>query len=84
MFNVVISSSEKEYEVLDDNWDIVMMFLRMQTQWLVEMGAYVGLNYQSLEWLCRLYSIKGENARSVFEGIQTMEAAALGIMNSSE
>tara|TARA_B100002052_G_C15816405_1_gene568421 strand:- start:154 stop:339 length:186 start_codon:yes stop_codon:yes gene_type:complete len=61
-----------------------MMFLRMQTQWKVEMGAYVGLNYQSLQWLCRLYSIKEENAVNLFEGIQTMEAAALGILNSSE
>lgn len=61
-----------------------MMFMRLQTQWKVEMGAYIGLNYESLRWLCQLYSIKGEKCLEMFEGIQTMEAAALGILNKSD
>lgn len=52
-----------------------MMFLRLQTQWHSEMGVYKGLNYQSLEWLCGIYKV--EDPAAMFEGVRTMEAAAL-------
>ena len=55
------------------------MFLRLQTQWNVVMGGYVGLNYEALQWLCDLYSI--EDRRAMLEGIQVMERAALRILN---
>ena len=67
------------FEVWDDNWDIVMMFLRVQTQWNVTMGGYVGLKYEALQWLCGLYSV--EDTRAMLEGIQVMEAAALLVLN---
>ncbi len=55
------------------------MFLRMQTQWNVTMGGYVGLNYQVLQWMCSLYSV--EDPRELLEGIRVMEAAALEALN---
>lgn len=67
------------FEVWDDNWDIVMMFMRLQTQWNVTMGGYVGLQYEALRWLCDLYSV--EDQRTMLEGIQIMEAAALEALN---
>ena len=59
-----------------------MMFLRMQTQWNVTMGVYVGLKYEVLlgaGGLMSLYDI--ENPRELLEDIQTMEAAALAELN---
>jgi hypothetical protein len=61
--------------VWEENWDIVMMFLRLQTQWNNTMGALTGLNYQSLEWFCRVYEV--EDAPAMVEGVRTMERAAL-------
>lgn len=55
------------------------MFLRMQTQWNVVMGGYVGLKYEALQWMCDLYSV--EDKRAMLEGIQTMERAALKQLN---
>jgi hypothetical protein len=69
----------EDFEVWQENWDIVLMFLRMQTQWNVTMGGYVGLNYETLRWFCDLYSI--EDVQAMLEGIQVMEAAALGALN---
>jgi hypothetical protein len=66
------------FEVWDDNWDIVMMFLRMQTQWTVSMAGYVGLKYEVLlvsGGLFDLYDV--ENRREVLEGLRIMESAAL-------
>lgn len=65
----------------DENWDIVMMFLRLQTQWTVVMGGYVGLRYEALQWMCGLYSV--EDTRAMLEGIQIMEAAALEALNKN-
>lgn len=61
-----------------------MMFLRMQTQWNVTMGGYVGLKYEVLlgaSGLMSLYDV--ENPREMLEGLRVMEAAALLELNKS-
>jgi len=68
-----------EFEVWEENWETVVMFMRMQTQWNASMGGVTGLNYSSLEYLCRLYSVK--DPVSLFEGIQVMEVTALASLN---
>ena len=72
--------SSNEFEVWEENWEILEMFMRMQTQWVVGMSGAVGLSYPSLEWLCKLYSVKDPVA--VFEGVQVMEMAALAVLNA--
>lgn len=79
---VVLPDEEEktdEFEVWDDNWDIVMMFMRMQTQWNITTSGYAGLKYEVLRWLCDLYSI--EDPKAMLEGIQVMESAALKVLN---
>lgn len=66
----------QEFEVWEENWETVMIFLKMQTQWNVSMAGLTGLNYSALDYLSRLYSVK--DPVSLFEGIQVMELAALG------
>ena len=73
---------EEHCEVWDDNWEIVMMFMRMTTQWNVTMGGYVGLKYEVLVGaggLMALYDV--DNPREMLEGIQEMESAALVELN---
>lgn len=57
-----------------------MMFIRMSTQWHTSMAGLTGLIYPSLEWLCKLYSVK--DPVSLFEGIQVMEMAALSVLSA--
>jgi hypothetical protein len=67
-----------DFEVWEENWDAVMMFLRMQTQWQVSMSGYVGLKYEVLlgtGGLCDLYNV--EDHKDLFERLQIMEASAL-------
>lgn len=70
---------EKEhFEVWEENWEAVTMFLRMQTQWQVSMSGYVGLKYEVLlgsGGLFGLYNV--EDRRDVLERLQIMEASAL-------
>jgi len=67
------------FEVWEENWEIVEMFLRLQTQWRVGMAGPTGLDYAALEWLCRLYSVK--DPATLFEGLQLMEVTALSCFN---
>lgn len=73
------AAKKANFEVWEENWETVMMFLRMQTQWNASMGGVTGLNYSSLDYLCRLYSVK--DPVSLFEGVQVMEVVALSSLN---
>ncbi len=67
------------FEVWRENWEIVGIFIRLSTQWHISMSGMTGLNYSSLEYLCRLYEV--EDPVILFEGIQVMEMAALTCMH---
>ena len=75
-----LEAVKHNFEVWEENWEAVMMFLRMQTQWNVGMSGLIGLNYQALETLIRLYHVK--QPVELFEKVQVIERAALVKMNS--
>ena len=53
--------------------------MRCQTQWRTSMAGLIGLDYGAVEWLLRLYAV--DNARSVLEDLQIMEAAVLNTIS---
>lgn len=75
----------QHFEVWEENWETVMMFLRITTQWNVTMGGYVGLKYEVLlgaKGLLELYDV--DNPREMLEGIQAMESVALAELNKEK
>ena len=72
----------EHFEVWEENWLSVEIFLKMQTQWNVTMGGYVGLKYEVLQWVSQLYDVKDK--RLLLEDIQVMEAAALSELNKKD
>lgn len=66
----------------EENWQSFEIFLKMQTQWNVTMGGYVGLKYEVLQWVSQLYDV--EDKRRLLEDIQVMEAAALSELNKKD
>jgi len=75
-------SPDQEFEVWEDNWPTVAMFMRLQTQWVTNVGGVVGLNYQSVEFLFRIEGV--DNQREMLADLQVMEAAALRVMNDKD
>ncbi len=70
---------------MEENWDIVMMFLRMNTQWSMSFGGVVGLKYEVLllaGGLFDLYNV--ENRLEMLEGLQLMESVALREINKEK
>jgi len=70
----------EDFEVFEENWPAVEMFLRLQTQWRTTMNGLLGLDYGAVAWLLRLYEV--EDPRALLEDLQVMEAAALLSINS--
>ena len=70
---------DPDFEVLEENWESVQMFLRCQTQWRTTMSGILGLDYGALAWLFRLYEVTDQ--RAVLEDLQVMESAAMLVMN---
>lgn len=55
--------------------------MNLQTQWVVmAMGGFVGLNYVAVESVFRMTKVKDHD--KMLHDIQTMEAAALSILNN--
>lgn len=73
-------NKKTQYEVCEENWQTVLIFTKLWTQWVYTQGVAVGLNYNSVEVLFRLEKVKDRS--KVFAGIQIMESAALKIMHS--
>lgn len=69
-----------DFEVWEENWPVLDMFLRCQTQWRTTMSGVLGLDYGAVAWVLKLYEV--EDQRSMLEDLQVMEAAAMATINS--
>ena len=65
---------EKDFYVYRENWEAVMLFLKVQTQWRVGMGGIIGLDYTSVIEMIKLYTDK---PIYLMESIQVIEASIL-------
>ena len=63
----------------EENWAVLELFLRCQTQWRTTMNGILGLDYVAVAWLFRLYAVEDE--RAMLENLQVMEAAAMATLN---
>lgn len=85
MLGVVLPADHEEsddFEVWEENWPAVEMFMRAQTQWRVGMNGITGLDYGVLAWLLKLYEV--EDQRSLLEDLQVMEGAVLTVIAKRE
>lgn len=55
------------------------MFLRLQTQWNVIDGGFIGLKYESVRFAFTIWDVP--NPRVMLEDLQVMEFAALQVLN---
>tara|TARA_R100000808_G_C2076139_1_gene101749 strand:- start:180 stop:425 length:246 start_codon:yes stop_codon:yes gene_type:complete len=71
---------EPDFEVWEENWPAVELFLRVQTCWKIGgLGTVTGLCYQSVVTVAKLYSV--EDLPSVFEDLQVLELKGIDLLN---
>lgn len=63
------------FKVWPENWEAVLMFLRLQTQWRHGSRGPAGLDLSVAAWLFSLYQV--QSPRQMLEDLQIMEAAYL-------
>lgn len=73
-----------DFEVFEENWRAVSMFMRLQTQWVPSFAGVMGLRYQSIEFLFRIEGVADSDQRELFADLQVMEAAALELLNAKD
>lgn len=72
----------QNFEVLEDCAPVVDLFLRLQTQWNVIEGGFIGLKYDSVRFLFIIEGIKDK--KQMFADLQVMEFAALRVLNEKK
>ncbi len=74
-------SAEADCDVHSDNWEAVMLFNALSTQWHLAGGlagaARVGLSYPAAEAVMRLHGVPAKRRAALFADLQVMELAAL-------
>jgi len=74
----------KEFEVMQDNWPAVLMFLRVESQWRTTSSGVMGLDYNVLLGPGALLDLYGvDEPRQVFEDLQVIESRARQLLNES-
>ena len=73
------TASSGDFEVWPENWPVLQMWCRVQTQWRASMSGALGLDYSVLPWLFKMYEV--EDPRTLLEDLQVMEGTVLGLMN---
>ncbi len=71
------ASKEADFEVWEENWEAVCIFLRCHTQWRVSVSGLVGLDYSAVQWVTKLFAV--EDPLTMLEKIQVIETAVLRI-----
>ena len=77
---VMPEQPSEDFEVWEENWPVVEMFLRVQTQWRTTMNGVLGLDYGAVAWLFMMYEVNDQ--RALLEDLQVMEGAAMVTINS--
>ena len=70
-------------EVWEDNWEVLELFMRVQTQWRVGMNGPIGLDYMAVAWVLKLTTDEAKH-RALLEDLQIMEGAVLACIAKQE
>jgi hypothetical protein len=71
----------KLYEVWPENWGVVEMFLRVQTQWRTTSGGVIGLDYGVV---LQMASLSGSpDPLALLEDLYVMEVRARELLNKA-
>lgn len=71
-------SDFQECEVWEENWQSLLFFLAIDTQWIVApMGGYIGLNYPSIKAVMWIQDIRKKRRKEIFADLQIIEKTIL-------
>lgn len=82
MFGLTVEeASGPPVEIFPDNLATVNVFIAMSTQWRYGFGGPTGLDYSGLAFVMDMVGVIPIDRPEVFDGVRTMEDAALEHMS---
>lgn len=77
-----------DFEVWEENWDSLLFFLNVSTQWNVVAGMgglfYIGLNHTAIESEMNMRGIRKQRRAQLCDDLLMMERAALPLLNKRD
>ena len=80
---IVPEQAADHFEVWEENWQVLEIFLKVQTQWRVGMSGLIGLDYGAVAWVLKLVAAEDQHL-ALLEDLQIMERAVLSIIAKQE
>ena len=71
------------FEVWEENWQALGIFLKVQTQWRVGMAGLIGLDYSAVAWVLKLVASEDQHL-ALLDDLQIMERAVLSLVAKEE
>jgi len=71
-------------DVWPENWNVVLVFLALMTQWRIGFAGVTGLDYSALVAVMEINEVPRADRRQMFADIRVMEAAALEVLRSKQ
>lgn len=69
----------EDFEVWPENWPMIEIFLRLQTQWRTSFGGFVGLDYTAAKWIFDVYEVKDH--KETLDALMIIERAVLNAIS---
>lgn len=70
-------AEDYEFEVYSDNYDSVIAFMNLSTQWRVGPGGIVGLDYNVIPFVFEMMGFDKKDYPDFFNNMRIMECASL-------
>ena len=71
------------FEVWEENWQALGIFLKVQTQWRVGLAGLIGLDYSAVAWVLKLVASEDQHL-ALLDDLQIMERAVLSLVAKEE
>ena len=71
----------KTYEVFEQNWLAITIFLDIQTQWRIDQGVIYALDYNIIKWIFELKKDEIKKPLEILADLQVLEAKIVEIIN---
>ena len=86
LFDQPIEEEKKEvqmFEVFDENWQAITIFVDIQTQWRIDQGVIFGLDYNAVDFIFRLKKKKIKKPLEILADLQVLEAKIVETLNKN-
>ena len=66
---------------MPSNWLAMTIFVQIQTQWRIDQGVLIGLDYNALQWIFKLNKKQIKKPLEILADLQVLEAKIVETVN---